>query len=615
MYAFFAIHGAWLFFVLLGLGAVGGALVAAAWRWLRDPFRLVPPPPDARVLRGTVRTDDDFGAALTIAASTRKWGDLETASFRTRKMTLETPEGDYEVHGPVTVLGDGSKVRPGALPPELIAHAKSRVCPDSRWMFEEMPLVVRRLRSGDRVEARGRVERVADVGAGYRVNASRRVLTGGVAMARRPRAVLSGGIVLGVALGMVGAASLLALGAALDDHESRPSVASLLVPPRRSHAVARLSAMLLRDDMTEAEGALLLSLLPTNAHMERARTLHTMGRRQAATQEVLRGAPDPVIASDQLQEAGLHSEAMALIDTVHGRRARAREVLLRMRIRLERPRPPSVNDALRQALEETCDQDWTCAAHPSLFAALRRSQPSSDPLSCGCGFRRWLWHAQEPRWSPAELVAGRFQETLALGLARTLRRVLRHESRELARERFEWLAYLAAHELHAMGEYEGSASLAAAERALSQLRPTVDDRLRLATLRGLQALRLGRLDEAGTTPLLRAHVQLARAGDAEVAQRIRGLPLSLIRDLERLAHTGHLTLRGSAGADELQRVAYLAHLLSPIQRERARAWAWRSRSTPLASVAARRRALRALGVDPDAPSPEPVRARRHAWWR
>ena len=367
--------------------------------------------------------------------------------------------------------------------------------------------------------------------------------------------------------------------------------------------------------MTEAEGALLLSLLPTNAHMERARTLHTMGRRQAATQEVLRGAPDPVIASDQLQEAGLHSEAMALIDTVHGRRARAREVLLRMRIRLERPRPPSVNDALRQALEETCDQDWTCAAHPSLFAALRRSQPSSDPLSCGCGFRRWLWHAQEPRWSPAELVAGRFQETLALGLARTLRRVLRHESRELARERFEWLAYLAAHELHAMGEYEGSASLAAAERALSQLRPTVDDRLRLATLRGLQALRLGRLDEAGTTPLLRAHVQLARAGDAEVAQRIRGLPLSLIRDLERLAHTGHLTLRGSAGADELQRVAYLAHLLSPIQRERARAWAWRSRSTPLASVAARRRALRALGVDPDAPSPEPVRARRHAWWR
>ena len=81
------------------------ALRAAAWRWLRDPFRLVPPPPDARVLRGTVRTDDDFGAALTIAASTRKWGDLETASFRTRKMTLETPEGDYEVHGPVTVLG------------------------------------------------------------------------------------------------------------------------------------------------------------------------------------------------------------------------------------------------------------------------------------------------------------------------------------------------------------------------------------------------------------------------------------------------------------------------------------------------------------------------------
>ncbi|HBQ11474.1 MAG TPA: hypothetical protein DEF51_10000, partial [Myxococcales bacterium] len=80
---------------------------------------------------------------------------------------------------------------------------------------------------------------------------------------------------------------------------------------------------------------------------------------------------------------------------------------------------------------------------------------------------------------PAELVAGRFQEMLALGLARTLRRVLRHETSELARERFEWLAYLAAHELHAMGEYEGSASIAAAERALSQLRPTHDDRLRL----------------------------------------------------------------------------------------------------------------------------------------
>ena len=166
-----------------------------------------------------------------------------------------------------------------------------------------------------------------------------------------------------------------------------------------------------------------------------------------------------------------------------------------------------------------------------------------------------------------------------------------------------------------MGEYEGSASIAAAERALSQLRSTDDDRLRLATLQGLQALRLGRLDEAGTTPLLRAHVQLARAENPDDALRIRALPLSLIRDLERLAQTGQLLLPHSFGADELQRVAYLAHLLSPIQRERARAWAWRSRSTRLASVAARRRALRALGVDPDAPSPEPVPARRHAWWR
>ena len=57
------------------------------------------------------------------------------------------------------------------------------------------------------------------------------------------------------------------------------------------------------------------------------------------------------------------------------------------------------------------------------------------------------------------------------------------------------------------------------------------------------------------------------------------------------------------------------HDVAQIQRERARSWAWRSRSTRLASVAARRRALRALGVDPDAPSPEPVPARRHAWWR
>lgn len=571
MTALLSEYGLWVLGALLGAGAVLGAAVGEAVRRRRDPLRARGSASGVRVT-GRLKASARHGSVVTLITGVDAEGaELGRHTVRCGELWLETPDGDLEVSGAVTVVGAGQRVRPGELQSTLLEHAKA-AHPELAWQLEEMPLEVRVLHDGDRVTAMGALTRTPDEAGSYRESASRRVLVGldadGVRLLRPTRRAALRGAAAGALLAVLAVA-----GGARAGWETM----ELLDPTRRHLVVNRILAS--RPEKIGRRDAEILLHLMNERDSRRARVLSALGRRDEAVAAATRGARGPHDRAEALVSAGLIDEARETLRHTQGREARAHEVVIAARGRWRGTRAAT----WRRALERVCGERWGCAAHPRLLDTF-----------------------EPPRPSAAVALSGRLDER-ALAEALIVHRVTRDATREDDRVATSFARsslYLSAALAGVGADDEAACVLRAVTPALSAwpglagafARRVETQRHVLAVLRGEA------LDDP--PPSLAPRVSLLRAESLEEAPRGRGLSDWLAWRLDDLRVGRPLPLEPNVHSpSRYLEMASLAHLLPPEERLRVAEWARRARPSGLQSgldlqrEVARERLLGALGEE------------------
>lgn len=192
------LHGHLIWWAALVLSLVGGWWAERAFRRWRSKVRwraragAVPAGTiddgGAVRLTGTLRVvsehvkrfeDGAHAAVASAAAGPRPDFDAECVSLRAEQLWLDTKAGAIELRGAIEVVG-GRVIRTARAP---TGAAWSRLCAalgdDPGWPFTALPVELRSVAHGDRVEVAGRLERaVDDDTADYRT-AMRRILVAG----------------------------------------------------------------------------------------------------------------------------------------------------------------------------------------------------------------------------------------------------------------------------------------------------------------------------------------------------------------------------------------------------------------------------------------------------
>lgn len=190
-----ALHGHWLWWAALAGALAGGWLLERALRRKRSRrawrarasalLRARPEDEPAASLTGTLRVegaaahrfeDGAPAAAASAAAGPRADRDAACVSVRAERVWLDTRDGPIELCGPIEVVG-GRVVRTAGAPiGQAWARLSAALGNEPDWPFTSLPVELRSVAPGERVEALGVLERARDdEAAGYR-SAMRRVL-------------------------------------------------------------------------------------------------------------------------------------------------------------------------------------------------------------------------------------------------------------------------------------------------------------------------------------------------------------------------------------------------------------------------------------------------------
>ncbi|MCZ7677759.1 MAG: hypothetical protein M5U28_02855 [Sandaracinaceae bacterium] len=190
-----ALHGHWLWWAALAGALAGGWLLERALRGRRSRrawrartsalLRARPEGEPAASLTGTLRVegaaaerfeDGAPAAAASAAAGPRVERDAASVSVRAERVWLDTRHGPIELCGPIEVVGGRAVRTAGAPIGQAWARLSAALGNEPDWPFTSLPVELRSVAPGDRVEALGVLERARDGEvAGYR-SAMRRVL-------------------------------------------------------------------------------------------------------------------------------------------------------------------------------------------------------------------------------------------------------------------------------------------------------------------------------------------------------------------------------------------------------------------------------------------------------
>ncbi len=190
-----ALHGHWLWWAALAGALAGGWLLERALRRRRSRrawrarasalLRARPEDEPAASLAGTLRVegaaverfeDGAPAAAASAAAGPRAERDAACVSVRAERVWLDTRDGPIELCGAIEVVGGRAVRTAGAPIGQAWARLSAALRNEPDWPFTSLPVELRSVAPGDRVEALGVLERARDgEAAGYR-SAMRRVL-------------------------------------------------------------------------------------------------------------------------------------------------------------------------------------------------------------------------------------------------------------------------------------------------------------------------------------------------------------------------------------------------------------------------------------------------------